>query len=57
MKYCNSKNRKRVINEIVYESDDESDDESDNCCFRCGREGHYVSSCYALNHINGYRLK
>ena len=27
------------------------------CCFRCGREGHYVSSCYASKHINGYYLK
>jgi len=50
-KYCNSKNKKQII----YESDDESDD--DNCCFRCGREGHYASSCYALKHIKGYYLK
>lgn len=27
-----------------------------NCCFRCGREGHYASSCYASTHINGYYL-
>lgn len=26
-------------------------------CYRCGREGHYVSSCYAKKHINGYYLK
>jgi hypothetical protein len=25
-------------------------------CYRCGREGHYASSCYALKHINGYKL-
>jgi cellular nucleic acid-binding protein len=47
-KYCNSRNKKQ----IVYESDDCSDDEF--YCFRCGREGHYASSCYALKHINGY---
>lgn len=50
-KYCNLKIKKQNI----YESDDESDD--GNCCFRCGREGHYASSCYALRHINGYYLK
>jgi hypothetical protein len=33
-------------------------DEGDkNCCFRCGREGHYASSCYASKHINGHYLK
>jgi hypothetical protein len=28
-----------------------------NGCFRCGREGHYASSCYASSHIRGYNLK
>jgi hypothetical protein len=50
-KYCNSKNKKH----FVYESESDSDD--DNCCFRCGREGHYASSCYASKHIKGYYLK
>ena len=48
-KYCNSKYKKQII----YESD-ESDE--DNCCFRCGREGHYASSCYASKHVEGYYL-
>lgn len=26
-------------------------------CFRCGRNGHYSTSCYAKKHINGYYLK
>jgi hypothetical protein len=30
---------------------------NDDCCFRCGREGHYASSCYASKHIKGYILK
>jgi hypothetical protein len=51
-KYCNSKNKKH----FVYESESESDSD-DNCCFRCGREGHYASSCYASKHIKGYYLK
>jgi hypothetical protein len=46
---------------IYDESDDESDDEFDNnnnySCFRCGREGHYASSCYASKHVKGYYLK
>ena len=26
-------------------------------CFKCGRNGHYASSCYASKHIKGYVLK
>jgi hypothetical protein len=50
-KYCNLKNKKQ----INYESYD--DDDNNSCCFRCGREGHYASSCYASKHIKGYYLK
>lgn len=25
-------------------------------CFKCGRKGHYSTSCYALKHINGHYL-
>jgi hypothetical protein len=45
-KYCNSKYKKQII----YDSDDS------DCCFRCGRDGHYTSSCYASKHIKGYYL-
>ena len=52
-KYCNSKYKKQII----YDSDDSDDsDDEDNCCFRCGREGHFASSCYASKHIRGYYL-
>lgn len=30
---------------------------TDNCCFRCGSQGHYASSCYAVKHIKGYYIK
>ena len=42
---CNLKNKKQIIFENI------------DCCFRCGREGHYASSCYAVKHIKGYYLK
>ena len=32
-------------------------EKNDNCCFRCGRQGHYISKCYASKHINGHYLK
>lgn len=25
-------------------------------CFRCGRQGHFIKSCYASRHINGNKL-
>ena len=39
------------------DSEDEDDSESNNCCFRCGRGGHYASSCYASKHIKLFRKK
>jgi len=55
-KYCNSKHKKQFIYDIGYSDGDDGDDD-DNCCFRCGREGHYASSCYASKHVKGYYLK
>ena len=26
-------------------------------CFKCGRQGHYASNCYARRHIKGYFIK
>jgi hypothetical protein len=42
--------------EIAIETKKEKD-KNDGCCFRCGRQGHYVSKCYASKHINGHYLK
>ena len=45
-------------NDEECDSNEECDsDEEINCCFRCGRTGHYSPSCYALKHIKGYYLK
>jgi hypothetical protein len=52
---------KQMIEESESDSEDdeeESDDDDDNqCCYRCGREGHYANTCYASKHIKGYYLK
>jgi hypothetical protein len=39
-----------------YKNNNRKQNTKSNCCFRCGREGHYASSCYASKHINGYYL-
>ena len=49
-KFCNSRNKK-------YNKYENEEDVIDNdCCFRCGRDGHFTSSCYASKHIKGYYL-
>jgi hypothetical protein len=50
-KFCSLKYKKKFI----YKNNDCTID--DNTCFRCGRRGHYASSCYASTHIKGYYLK
>jgi hypothetical protein len=32
-------------------------EKNNGSCFRCGRHGHYISSCYASTHIKGYSIK
>ena len=44
----------RALQDELYE---DSSEEEDLVCFRCGREGHYASSCYAKKHIKGYYLR
>ena len=58
-KYCSSKYKKKFIykNNDCNNDSDSDNDNNDNTCFRCGRRGHYASSCYASKHIKGYYLK
>lgn len=49
-KYCNSKYKKQT-----YESND-CDIDGEDCCFRCGRTGHYANECYASKHSKGFYL-
>lgn len=48
---------KCLLNKLALESssEDNSDDEQ-NCCYRCGREGHYANECYARSTIDGKQL-
>ena len=34
-----------------------SDTDDENCCFRCGRNGHYADECYAKKHIDGHYIR
>jgi len=59
VKYCDADESEY---ETEYDSEDsdsgsESEDNEVNCCFRCGREGHYANTCYAAKHIKGYYLR
>lgn len=65
-KHCNSKIKKQIIyqsndhdddDDGDGDGDDDDDDDEDDCCFRCGRDGHYASSCYASRDIHGNYLK
>ena len=49
----------RALPGELYEdsSEEDSSEEEDLICFRCGREGHYATTCYAKKHIKGYYLK
>ena len=51
---------KCLFNKIINDSSDDECNEDvigNNCCFRCGREGHYANNCYAKTNINGKYLK
>ena len=46
----------RYLIEELYDSSSEDDFEEDVICFKCGRSGHYSSTCYAKKHVKGYYL-
>jgi hypothetical protein len=48
---------KCFLKQMIEESESDSSDDDIQCCYRCGREGHYANTCYASKHINGYYLK
>ena len=58
--YRDTNTKKHIITDVEDSEDSEDSEDIDydtNCCFRCGRDTHYASSCYASKHINGHYLK
>jgi len=55
-KITNQKQVKHYEDECEDEEETDEGYENKGCCFRCGREGHYVTSCYASKHIKCYYL-
>ena len=41
----------------VHEKSCKEKNTNKDTCYRCGREGHYATTCYASKHIKGYYLK
>jgi hypothetical protein len=55
-KNCKFKNKNDKELEFIL-GEEKNRNSSIHSCFRCGRNGHYASMCYASTHINGYYLK
>jgi hypothetical protein len=47
---------KKIIKFFKSEEHDIPKLQNKKCCFRCGRNSHFASSCYAKRHIKGYYL-
>ena len=41
----------------VHEKSCKEKNSKQDTCYRCGREGHYATTCYASKHIKGYYIK
>lgn len=48
---------KLIQEEQEIQEKQEEQEIQENICFRCGRKGHIISSCYASKHIKGYYLR
>jgi len=48
---------KKIIKFLKNEEYDIPKLQSKDCCFRCGRNSHFASSCYAKRHIKGFYLR
>ena len=59
--HCTKRRGKRYFDSskaLYDELNDSSEDENDDIiCFRCGRPGHYATTCYAKKHKKGYYLE
>ena len=49
-------NIENYVDEQKYTPTRQVDRSQVSICFRCGRKGHYVASCYATTHSKGYYL-
>ena len=57
-KYNNEDSESEEDEDSESEEDEEDDEDDDEVvCFRCGRDGHYATRCYASKHIRGYCLR
>jgi hypothetical protein len=59
--YDDEKNNNDSDNVSDNDNNDNNDSDNDekylnHICFKCGRKGHYASSCYASKHIKGFML-
>lgn len=52
-----SNSKYNIITGNKYKNTNKNNNSNSNTCFRCGRKGHYASSCFASTHINGFYLK
>jgi hypothetical protein len=54
--YFPHREKKCALNKLIQFLDEDDGVESLKKCYRCGRNSHLVSNCYAKTHIKGYAL-